>query len=417
MSLNEWPAYKRIAVDVVSATGSELTTRDGRTVLDLYGGHCVNTLGAGDAELGRVLSRQWRDWSFATNLLDHGPRREFLQAFERLMPAGDWCVFVTNSGAEANENALKAALAITGRRRVVAFSGAFHGRTGGAASVSDTKRPAYPSMPFESLRLPWNDLAAAERTIDASVGAVILEPIQSLAGVQEPAPGFLETLRRRCDAGGALLIFDEVQTGNGRLGTYWASQRFGVMPDLFTTAKGAAGGYPIGLTVARAALASSTPEGLMGTTFGGGPLALAMASAVARRISAPGFLEHVRAVGADFRACCVRGPVAQVRGEGLLLGLVLKPGHKAAVVRDALLAQGVLVGTCDDPSVLRLSPALNLPSDAPARLAAALDAVAAETEKASAAAVPTPPVAATPALGSSASPRPAGKPAALGAGS
>ena len=375
MTLNEWPAYKRIAIDVVSAHGSELVTRDGRIVLDLYGGHCVNTLGAGDVQLGSVLQQQWKNWSFATNLLDHAPRREFLKAFEALLPCGDWSVFVTNSGAEANENALKASLAITGRSKVVSFSGAFHGRTAAAARVSDTKRLAFPASPFEAVRIAWNDLPAAERAIDSSVGAVILEPIQSLAGVQEPAPGFLAGLRARCDASGALLIFDEVQTGNGRLGTFWASQHFNVMPDMFTTAKGAAGGFPIGLSVARADHAAATPEGLMGTTFGGGPLALAAASEVSRRIAAPGFLEHVRQLSAAFRSSCVRGPVASIRGEGLLLGLVLQPSFKAAAVRDALLAQGVLVGTCDDPNVLRLSPALNLPSDAPKRLAAALDAI------------------------------------------
>lgn len=375
MALTEWPAYKRIAIDIVSAQGSELICRDGRRVLDLYGGHCVNTLGAGDPALGAVLARQWNNWSFATNLLDHGPRREFLTAFEPLLPSGDWSVFVTNSGAEANENALKSALAITGRRKVIGFTGAFHGRTAAAARVSDTKRPAYPASPFESLRLPWSDLAAAERAIDSSVGAVILEPIQSLAGVQEPSAGFLAGLRRLCSASGALLIFDEVQTGNGRLGSFWASQHYGVLPDMFTTAKGAAGGFPIGLTVARAELAAATPEGLMGTTFGGGPLALAAATEVSRRIAAPGFLEHVRDVATRFRAICVRGPVQSMRGEGLLLGLVLHPGVKAASVRDQLLAQDVLVGTCDDPSVLRLSPALNLPADSPARLSAALDVV------------------------------------------
>jgi acetylornithine/succinyldiaminopimelate/putrescine aminotransferase len=375
MALTEWPAYKRIAIDVVSAQGSELTLRDGRRVLDLYGGHCVNTMGAGDAALGDALQQQWRRWSFATNLLDHAPRRDFLEAFEKLLPAGDWSVFVTNSGAEANENALKAALALTARRKVVCFSGAFHGRTAGAALISDTKRAAYPAAPFEVVRVAWNDIPGARAAIDASVGAVILEPIQSLAGVQEPAKGFLSTLRECCDRSGALMIFDEVQTGNGRLGSTWASTHFGVLPDLFTTAKGAAGGYPIGLTIARAKLAAATPEGLMGTTFGGGPLALTAAAHIARCIVAPGFLEHVQRLSAAFKSTCARGPVVSIRGEGLLLGLVLHSGFKAAAVRDALLAEGVLVGTCDDPSVLRLSPALNLPAEAPLRLAKALDAI------------------------------------------
>lgn len=374
MSLGEWPAYKRIGVDVQSASGSELVTADGRRVLDFYGGHCVNTLGAGDPGLGAVIARQWHRWSFATNLLDHAPRREFLAEFESLMPAGSWSAFVTNSGAEANENALKAALAITARSKVIAFRGAFHGRTAGAAHVSDTKRAAYPGAPFEVERLPWGDVDAAARAIDSRVGAVILEPIQSLAGVVEPPPGFLEALRARCDASGAFLIFDEVQTGNGRLGSYWASQHFSVLPDLFTTAKGAGGGFPIGLTFARADVAARTPEGLMGTTFGGGPLALACAAEIARRIRAPGFLEHVRELSTRLTQAASRGPVASVRGAGLLLGLVLRPGLKAASVRDALLARGVLVGTCDDPSVLRLSPALNMPLSAADRLGEALEA-------------------------------------------
>ncbi|HTF88815.1 MAG TPA: aminotransferase class III-fold pyridoxal phosphate-dependent enzyme [Planctomycetota bacterium] len=390
MSLIEWPAYKRIPIEVVSAQGSDLVTRAGDHVLDLYGGHCVNTLGAGDPGLGAVLARQWKTWSFATNLIDHAPRREFLAAFEPTLPRGDWSVFVTNSGAEANENALKAALAITARNKVVCFSGAFHGRTAGAALISDTKRAAYPAAAFEAVRIPWSDIGAASRAIDSSTAAVILEPIQSLAGVQEPAPGFLAKLRERCDQSGALLIFDEVQSGNGRLGTFWASQHFDVIPDLFTTAKGAGGGFPIGLTVARASLSKVTPEGLMGTTFGGGPLALAMASEVSRRIAAPGFLEHVRRVGADFRSSCAVGPIASIRGEGLLLGLVLHPGLKAVTVRDRLLEQGILVGTCDDPSVLRLSPALNLPSDAPARLAAALERISADPRGAGAARDPVP---------------------------
>src|SRR5687768_10953862 len=158
MSLSEWPAYKRIAIDVVSAQGSELVTRDGRRVLDLYGGHCVNTLGAGDPGLGAVIARQWKQWSFATNLLDHPPRREFLAAFEPNLPEGEWAVFCTNSGAEANENALKSALAVTGRSRVVCFKGAFHGRTAAAAAVTDGKKRAFPNTPFDVVRLPWGDL-------------------------------------------------------------------------------------------------------------------------------------------------------------------------------------------------------------------------------------------------------------------
>jgi len=375
--LREIEAYTRLPLAVVGAEGCELVLADGRRVLDLYGGHCVNTLGAGDAGLARVLERQWRELSFATNLLDHGARCEFLAAFEPNLPpnADGWRVFASNSGAEANENALKLALAATGRRRVVYFQGAFHGRTAAAAAVSDTQHVAFLSAPFETVRVPWSDRAAARAAIDARVGAVILEPIQSLAGVTEPCHGFLADLRAACDAAGAALVFDEVQTGNGRLGAPWAAQHFGVAPDLFTTAKGAAGGLPIGLTVARSEWAARVSGKLFGSTFGGGPLVLAAAAEVARRVAAPGFLANVRAASQALCAAALRGPVVRVRGAGLLLGLVVEPGLAARDVRDALLAQGVLVGTSDDPQVLRLSPALSIEPDAARRLAEALEAL------------------------------------------
>lgn len=379
--LRELAAYERLPLPVARAEGCDLVLEDGRRVLDLYGGHCVNTLGAGDAGLATVIAAQWRALSFTTNLLDHEPRREFLAAFERNLPtpppgADGWEVFCSNSGAEANENALKLALTATGRRKVVAFRGAFHGRTAAAAAVTDRATLGFPSSPFDVVRLPWSEPLPAAHAIDTSVGCVILEPIQSLAGVTEPGSGFLETLRVACDRAGAMLCFDEVQTGNGRLGVPWASQHFGVLPDLFTTAKGAAGGLPIGLTVARTDVARQVPGKLFGSTFGGGPLVLAAAAEVARRIASPGFLENVRAASAALRDAASRGPVEAVRGAGLLLGLVLAEGVAARDVRDRLLARGVLVGTSDDPRVLRLSPSLTIEPRRAAALADALESLA-----------------------------------------
>ncbi|MBM3990422.1 MAG: aspartate aminotransferase family protein [Planctomycetes bacterium] len=367
MQLREIDAYARLPLHVVGAEGNELILEGGRRLLDLYGGHCVNTLGAGDAGLGRVIQEQWQRLSFATNLLDHEPRHGFLTAFEPNLPScdGGWSVFLSNSGAEANESALKHALAFTRRRKVVFFKGAFHGRTAAAAAVSDMKLAAFPSTPFDVVKLPWNDVEMAAKAIDTTVGAVILEPYQSLAGVTEPSMEFLGTLRRLCDRTGAVLIFDEVQTGNGRLGTPWASQHTGVVPDSFTTAKGAAGGLPIGITVIRTKMAQAVSGKLFGSTFGGGPLVLAAAAVVARRVGQPEFLANVRATSEALKVAGLRGPIASVRGAGLLLGLVVKPELKAATVRDLLLEQGVLVGTSDDPQVLRLSPALTLtPADA-----------------------------------------------------
>ena len=388
-TLREIEVYPRLPVPVASASGCELVLADGRRVLDLYGGHCVNTLGAGDAGLERVLARQWRTLSFATNLLDHAPRHEFLAAFERTLPprhAGErWRVFCSNSGAEANENALKLALDSTQRATVVTFAGAFHGRTAAAAAVTDGKK-AFPKAPFEVRRVPFGDVAAAEQAIDSCVAAVILEPIQSLAGVVDPPAGFLAALRAACDRAGAVLVYDEVQTGNGRLGSFWAAQHFGVVPDVFTTAKGAAGGLPIGLTVARERCTAHAKHGTLGSTFGGGPLVLAAAAAVARRIAAPGFLENVRASSHALRAAALRsakkgGPIVAVRGAGLLLGLVLDEGLAAASARDVLLERGVLVGTSNDARVLRLSPPLTLAPGDSERLALALEGLSAEVSR------------------------------------
>ncbi len=359
----ELPVYPRLALPVMKAAACRLQLADGREILDLYGGHCVNTLGAGDAGLSVALARTWRELSFVTNLLDHPGRAAFLEALAPTLPPGEWRIFLANSGAEANENALKIALAASGRKRVAAFEGAFHGRTAAAAAVSDGPDP-FPASPFELLRLPWGDLAAAVSELDAGFGAVILEPIQALAGVRTPPPGFLQGLRALCTRHAIPLVFDEVQTGNGRTGRFWAAQTFSVAPDLFTTAKGIAGGFPMGLTAVRAELAAALPPGLLGSTFGGGPLALAAAAEVARRLAAPGLLEGVRATSEILRRTTGCGPVKAVRGAGLLLGLVLEEGVAARNVRDALLREGILTGLCRDPSVLRLTPPLTLsPTD------------------------------------------------------
>jgi acetylornithine/succinyldiaminopimelate/putrescine aminotransferase len=391
--LEELDVYPRLPLDVAAAEGCELVLADGRRVLDLYGGHCVNTLGANDPGLARVLARQWRTLSFATNLLDHAARHEFLAAFEHTLPplhgavrgerSERWRVFCSNSGAEANENALKLALDSTQRAVVVCFGGAFHGRTAAAAAVTDGKK-AFPKAPFEVRRVPFGDIAAAEAAIDGSVAAVILEPIQSLAGVVDPPAGFLAALRAACDRAGAVLVFDEVQTASGRLGSFWAAQHFGVVPDVLTTAKGAAGGLPIGLTVARASHTAHAKHGTLGSTFGGGPLVLAAAAEVARRVAAPGFLANVRASSQALRAAALSAPgspVVAVRGAGLLLGLVLAEGLTAASVRDALLERGVLVGTSNDARVLRLSPPLTFAPGDSERLALALEGLSLEVSR------------------------------------
>lgn len=370
--LGELPVYSRLDLDVVRTEGAELLCRDGRRVLDLYGGHCVSALGGSPAEVGARVAEQWGRQSFLSNLFQHEAREEFLAAFSPLLPAGSWRAFFSNSGSEANENALKIALARTGRERVVAFAGAFHGRTAAASAASDLQRAAFPRAPFDLARVRFGDLEGVREALLVPTAAVLLEPIQSMAGVRVPPPGFLEGLRELCDASGAALVFDEVQTASGRTGAPFAATTFGVTPDLLTTAKGAAAGLPIGLTLASEAWAEGLPSGILGSTFGGGPTVLAAARLVADTVAAPGFLERVRASGEALVSAARRGPVREVRGAGLLLGLELEEGLDARDVRDRLLARDVLVGTSNDPRVLRLFPSLLLTPEQVGRFGDAL---------------------------------------------
>lgn len=376
-TLQEIPAYKRLPLDIVSAQGHDLILRDGRRVLDLYGGHCVNVLGAGDSGLRAVLDQQWDQLSFCTNLLDHGPREMFLESIGKNLPAVDdgWRVFVSNTGAEANENALKAAFAHTGRSRVVVFEGAFHGRTPGTAWLSDGDAPT-PQAPFDFVRVPWNDLEAARAVLAEDIAAVFLEPIQSMAGVRTPDSEYLAGLANAAHDVGALLVFDEVQTGSGRLGSPWAAQHFDVVPDIFTTAKGAGGGFPIGMTFVRERALEGVAGSLFGSTFGGSPLALACAAHVAQRVSEPEFLAQVRETSEALCALGNAGPFVQTHGAGLLLGYEIEAGKTAAQVRDALLDADVLVGTSKDPQVLRISPALTLGMEQVERFARVVESLA-----------------------------------------
>ncbi len=366
-ALSEFPAYKRLPGVLASATNSRLTWDDGKDMLDLYGGHCVNSLGAGSGDVAEALAAQWTQLSFTTNLIQHAGRSEFIEAWKPLMPEGEWQVFASNSGAEANENILKWALQTTKRKVVVCYEGAFHGRTAAADAVSHGEG-AFPSAPFEVRRLPWGSTEG----IDADVAAVILEPIQSLAGVVDPPEGFLESLREVCTETGAWLLFDEVQTGNGRLGTVWASQFYGVTPDGFSTAKGVAGGMPLGLSFLDPSLAAKVPGGVSGATFGGNPMSMAGSKVVAAKLAEPEFLAHVQELSTAFEGLVGTGPVTGIRGKGLLLGLELNESVTASEVRDALFEAGILVGTSRDPHVLRLSPPLNLPLSAVSELGDAL---------------------------------------------
>jgi acetylornithine/N-succinyldiaminopimelate aminotransferase len=368
--------YPTLPFEPVTGAGVYLEDSQGRRVLDLYGGHAVAGLGYGHPRLTEALSKQAQQLLFQSNAIVMRVRDEAADKLAAFAPDGLERVFFVNSGAEANENALRLALMATRRKKVVAMEYGFHGRTAAAGAVTWGARDrwyGFPNTPMEVTFVPRNDETALAAAVDADTAAVILEPVQGVGGAFDFAKSYLQAARATCDANGALLILDEVQTGMGRLGTPFGADYFEVVPDLLTTAKSLGGGVPCGAVIMRQEIAKDLGAGALGTTFGGGPLAAAAIVAVLDTIRDEGLLTQVTEVSAHIRATCIRGPVTAIQGAGFLLGLRTTP--TAAVVRNALLDRDILAGTSGDPHILRLLPALILNSTHVDRLAKALEEI------------------------------------------
>ena len=369
----ELPTYTRWPVTLARGEGSMVWDEAGKAYLDLYGGHAVAVTGHCHPEIAKAIAGQAKTLLFYSNVVAVPVRALAAEAIVRHAPAPLSKVFFVNSGTEANENAMRLARRATGRSDILSMHGGFHGRTADAISAAglakyrDLARPNVPGHRF----VPFGDLAAVERGLDSGVAAVLLEPIQSMAGVITAPASYFEGLRRLCDERGAKLIYDEVQTGFGRTGTFYFAGRHGVVPDLVTLAKGIASGVPMGAVLVSEEIAATVKPEEYGTTFGGGPLACAAAEATVRVIDGEGLLERVRAGSERLRnGLAGIAAVRQVRGEGYLLGVLLdRPGKP---VREALLAKGFLVGGSDLPDVLRLLPPLVLTGGEIDRFLAAL---------------------------------------------
>lgn len=363
--------YPQFPFMLVSGSGSRVRDERGREYWDLYGGHAVALLGHCHPALVRALRAQAEQLHFYSNAARVEVRARAAERLCAFAPEGLRRVFFCNSGAEANENALKLAIQQTGRPRIAALDGAFHGRTllALAATAGEKLRRPYEGLLCPVVRLRPNVVEDVAR-IDGQVAAVIVEPILSMAGVIELGGAFLQALRRRCGEVGALLIYDEVQTGMGRLGRPFAAGRFEVLPDMVTLAKGIAGGVPMGAVLMTDAVAGRVAPGDLGTTFGGGPLACAALLAVLETVAAEGLVARAAAFGAAARERLVCGPVRSVAGCGCLLGL--RVAGPAQALQARLLERGFITGTSGDPHVLRLLPPLNTPLEALDALAAAL---------------------------------------------
>ena len=363
------PTYAPYPFPLVKGEGDQVFDDVGQAWWDFYGGHCVCATGHSHPAVVKAVADQAASllfYSAAAALPVRDEAAERITAF-----SGMDSVFFCNSGAEANENALKLALLLTGRKHLGAFDGGWHGRTLLALSVTDDPKitQPYADQLVPTLRIPFGDLAALAAADFSDVAGVIVEPIQSMAGIKTAAREWFQALRAKCDASGTLLSFDEIQTGMGRLGVPFAAQFYGVRPDFMTSAKGLASGVPMGALLMTTEVAAKLKGGDLGSTFGGGPLACAALIATVAAITGEGMMANAAAAAARLRQELVGSVVSEVLGEGLLLGL--RSAH-AAALKKHLLAQHILVGGSSDLTVLRLMPPLNLSAEALSALITAI---------------------------------------------
>jgi len=368
------PTYSPHPVVFFSGRGDELTDIAGHTHLDFYGGHCVCVTGHSHPTVVEAVTRQAAELLFYSTAVQLPVREAAAEALVAFAPAALASVFFCNSGAEANENALKIARLVTGRRRFVAFTGSFHGRTLLALSVTDSPklRRGFEDLLAPVEFLPFGDADALASADLSDVAAVIVEPIQSMAGVREAPAGWLSAARRRASDAGALLVFDEIQTGFGRLGSPFAADHYGVVPDVLTLAKGIASGIPMAAVLMTAEVAKGLTPGDLGSTFGGGPLACASLLATLSVIKTERLMDRARQVSARIREGLAGTAVSAVHGEGLLLGLRV-PG-RAAALKTFLQDRRILVGGSGDADVLRLMPPLTVRDSSVATLLGAIAA-------------------------------------------
>ena len=372
--------YPTPPVELVSGEGATVTDADGNTYIDMLAGIAVNALGHAHPAIVDAVSAQVARLGHVSNLFGSQPVVEVAEALRARVGDDTARVFFCNSGAEANEAAFKLAR-LTGRRRILAAERGFHGRTMGSLALTGQpdKRAPFEPMPAGVEFFPYGDIEALEALVQQDPGntaAIILEPIQGETGVIPAPEGFLTKVREICDAHGILFITDEVQTGVGRTGDFFAFQHEGILPDVITMAKGLGGGLPIGATIARGRVATLFTPGSHGTTFGGNPVACAAAKAVLGVID-EAFLAEVRRKGQLLIDAASQIPgVAQVRGRGLMLGVVLDEAVAKLVVKQGL-EEGLILNAPGE-NVIRLTPPLVISDDeiaeAMQRLARAIDA-------------------------------------------
>jgi len=359
---HELTVYSRWGIELVSGSGCYVTDSEGRRYLDLYAGHAVASTGHCHPKVMEAIKNQCDKILFYSNMVDFQVRRELTERLTEAVP-GAAAAFFINSGAEANEAALALARMITGRRKIIAFAGGFHGRTLGVLSACGLEkhraRTVVDGRPLvaDVEILPFGSAEALATALSPEVAAVIGEPVQGLAGALSPPDGFWTAAAELTRAVGAMLVLDEVQTGVGRLGAFTGVSRYGVTPDMITLAKGLGSGFPISALLVNEDIAGKVKPGDLGTTFGGGPLACAAALATLDVVAEEDLAQNASDCERFLRELLRGLPgVVRVQGAGLLLGIVLE--EKAGPVILELRNRGILVGSAFDEKVIRLTPPL-----------------------------------------------------------
>lgn len=362
--MNLFEVYKLWDIEPVRGLGTKLWDKDGVEYTDLYGGHAVISVGHCHPHYVKMVSEQLGRLGFYSNAVQNSLQRDLAARLGKVSGYTAHSLFLCNSGAEANENAMKVASFHTGRSRILAFRKAFHGRTSGAVAVTDNPRLRSPFNYSENVTyIPLNDAAAAEKELKSKeYAAVIIEGIQGVAGIYEPTEGFLRTLRELCTRTGTLLILDEIQSGYGRTGRFFAHQFAEIEADIVTVAKGMANGFPIGGVLISPQVKAVT--GMLGTTFGGNHLACTAALAVLDIIENEHLVENAAAVGEYFREAFAPAggsldpALKEYRGRGLMIGLELQDGYEG--LRDKLLFGKHFFTGAAGASVIRLLPSLTI---------------------------------------------------------
>ncbi len=357
MSLLDTLGNAKLPVTLCSGEGPLLWDTSGRKYWDFYGGHAVSLIGHGHPRWIEAISRQARQLSFCTTIADVPVRTEAAAALTAF--TGTDRVFFVNSGAEASEGALKLARKATGRATIIAMEHGFHGRTMGALGVTWRYRDQHAPAHGETRFVPFGDIEALQAAMGEDVAAVIVEPIQGIAGVQLPPAGYLTSVAACCREAGALLICDEVQCGMGRAGAPLVSTSMGVAADIVTVGKGAGGGFPVAAVLMTEAVAATARPGEHGTTFGGAPMACAAVLSTLAIIEEEGLLAKARQVEQWLHQWLDVAGVVEIRAAGAWAGVSLD--RPAKPVAAALRERGFLVGTAAEPHTLRLAPPAAMP--------------------------------------------------------